>query len=238
MTTAERVVFLLDVDDTLLDNDAAQDDYLDYIARQVGPHAARRYWAIFRGLSDVLGYADYLGALQLYRLEDRQDPRVQLLSSYLLDYRFADRLYPRALEVLKYLQSLGQTVILTDGDVVLQPRKIERSGLGAAVEGRVLVCVHKERELEEVGRLYPADHYVLVDDKLRVLAAVKKVWGQRVTTVQPLQGRYALDPEEQAAYPPADVTVCHVRDLLEYGPRELTGVAPATGEAAGARGRR
>ena len=236
MTTAERVVFLLDVDDTLLDNDTAQNDYLDHIARHVGPHAAQRYWTICRGLYEVLGYADYLGALQLYRLEHRHDPRLHLLSSYLLDYPFADRLYPRALDVLRYLQRLGQTVILTDGDAVLQPRKIERSGLAAEVEGRVLVCAHKERELEYVGRLYPADHYVLVDDKLRVLSAVKKVWGSRVTTVQTLQGHYALDPEAQAAYPPADITVGHVGNLLDYGPRELTGVPQTNREVMNARG--
>ncbi len=238
MTTADRVVFLFDVDDTLLDNDTAQNDYLDHIARHVGPHAAQRYWTIFRGLYDVLGYADYLGALQLYRLENRGEPRVHLLSSYLLDYPFADRLYPRALELLKYLQGLGQTVILTDGDAVLQPRKIERSGLGAAVGGRVRVCVHKERELDDVARFYPADHYVLVDDKLRVLSAVKKVWGSRVTTVQPLQGHYALDPEAQASYPPADITLGSVGDLLDYGLRELTGAPRADRETVGAGARR
>jgi hypothetical protein len=238
MTTAERVVFLFDVDDTLLDNDTAQNDYLDHIARHLGPHAAQRYWTIFRGLYDVLGYADYLGALQLYRLENRHEPRVHLLSSYLLDYPFADRLYPRSHELLRYLQGLGQAVILTDGDAVLQPRKIGRSGLGAAVEGRVMICVHKERELEDVARLYPADHYVLADDKLRVLSAVKKVWGSRVTTVQPLQGHYALDPEAQAAYPPADITVGHIGDLLDYGLRELTGAPRAGGEAVIAGGRR
>ncbi len=238
MTTADGVVFLFDVDDTLLDNDTAQNDYLDHIARHAGPHAAQRYWTIFRGLYDVLGYADYLGALQLYRLENRHDPRVHLLSSYLLDYPFADRLYPRALGVLNYLQGLGQTVILTDGDAVLQPRKIERSGLGAAVEGRVHVSVHKERELKDVERLYPAGHYVLVDDKLRVLSAVKKVWGSRVTTVQTLQGHYALDPEAQASYPPADITLGSVGDLLDYGLPELTGVTRARGEVVNLKGRR
>jgi hypothetical protein len=237
MTTADRVVFLLDVDDTLLDNDTAQNDYLDHIARHVGPHAAQRYWMIFRGLFNVLGYADYLGALQLYRLEDRRNPRVHTLSSYMLDYPFATRLYPDALDVVKYLQGLGRTVILTDGDTVLQPRKIERSGMGAAVGGRVLICVHKERELDDVERLYPADHYVLIDDKLRVLAAVKEAWGSRVTTVQPLQGHYALDPEEQAAHPPADITVGHVGDLLDYGLRQLTGAPSAGGEFVIARGR-
>jgi FMN phosphatase YigB (HAD superfamily) len=222
MTTADGVVFLLDVDDTLLDNDTVLNDYLDHIARHVGPHAAQRYWTILRGLYDVLGYTDYLGALQLYRLEDRRDPRVLALASYMLDYPFADRLYPRALDVLRYLRRLGRTVIFTDGDAVLQPRKVERSGLGAAVEGRVLICVHKERELADVERLYPAEHYVLVDDKLRVLAAVKKAWGSRVTTVQPLQGHYALDPEEQAAHPPADITVGHIGDLLDYDLHDLT----------------
>ena len=216
MSSEEQVVFLFDVDDTLLDNDTAQNDYLDHITKNFGEPAAQRYWAIFQELFRELGYADYLGALQRYRLENLHDPRLLMMSCFLLDYPFEERLYPRALDVLRHLQRFGLTVILSDGDVVFQPRKIQRSGIRDAVEGHVLIYVHKEVELSDVERLYPADHYVLVDDKLRILAAVKQIWSGRVTTVQPRQGHYANDPKEQAAYPPADITIDRIGDLLNY----------------------
>ena len=216
MTSEQQVVFLFDVDDTLLDNDTAQVDYLDHITKNFGAQAAQRYWAIFQELFHELGYADYLGALQRYRLENLHDPRLFMMSCFLLDYRFEERLYPRALEVLKHLQRFGLTVILSDGDVVFQPRKVQRSGIRDAVEGHVLIYVHKEIELSDVERFYPADRYVLVDDKLRILAAVKQIWGGRVTTVQPRQGHYANDPKAQAAYPPADITIDRIGDLLNY----------------------
>ncbi len=216
MTSEKQVVFFLDVDDTILDNDTAQDDYLEHITKNFGAQAAQRYWAIFQELFHELGYADYLGALQRYRLEHLHDPRLFMMSCFLLDYPFGDRLYPRALEVLKHLQQFGLTVILSDGDVVFQPRKVQRSGIRDAVEGHVLIYVHKEIELRDVERFYPAGRYVLVDDKLRILTAVKQIWGGRVTTVQPRQGRYANDPKAQAAYPPADVTIDRIGDLLNY----------------------
>lgn len=216
MTSEEQVVFLFDVDDTLLDNDTAQNDYLDHIMKNFGEPAAQRYWAIFQELFRELGYADYLGALQRYRLENLHDPRLLMMSCFLLDYPFEERLYPRALEVLRHLQRFGLTVILSDGDVVFQPRKIQRSGIRDAVEGHVLIYVHKEVELRDVERLYPAARYVLVDDKLRILTAVKQIWSGRVTTIQPRQGHYANDPKEQAAYPPADITVERIGDLLNY----------------------
>ena len=210
------VVFLVDVDNTLLDNDTAQNDYLQHIREHLGARAAERYWSIFEELTKELGYADYLGALQRYRLEDFHDPRLLLMSSFLLDYPFKDRLYPFSLDVLKRLHSLGPTVVFSDGDVVFQPRKVERSGIRDAVEGRVLIYIHKEEQLNDVERLYPADHYVLIDDKRRILAAIKKLWGARVTTIQPLQGHYAKDTNAQAAYPPADITVARIGDLLDY----------------------
>jgi FMN phosphatase YigB (HAD superfamily) len=138
------------------------------------------------------------------------------MSSYLVDYPFADRLYPGALEVLNRLRSWGQTVILSDGDVVFQPRKVERSGINEAVRGHVLIYIHKEEALADVERRYPAVHYVMVDDKLRILAAIKKAWGDHVTTVFPRQGKFANDPEVVAAYPPADVTVERIGELLPY----------------------
>ena len=209
------VVFLFDVDNTLLDNDTVVRDFRAYLVRESGPDAAERYWAIFEDLRRELGYADYLGALQRYRLERLHDPRLLLLSSWLIDYPFAKRLYPLALQVLAHFGRLGLTVICSDGDVVFQPRKIDRSGIRRAVEGRVLVHIHKERELESVERIFPAAHYVLIDDKLRILAAVKQIWGSRVTTVFPRQGHYAHDPEILAGNPPADLTITRIGDLLD-----------------------
>jgi hypothetical protein len=216
MTAGRSVVFLVDVDNTLLDNDKAQDDYLQHIRQHLGKHAAERYWSIFEELAKELGYADYLGALQRYRLEDFHDPHLLLMSSFLLDYPFKDRLYPFSLDLLKWLRSFGPTVIFSDGDVVFQPRKVERSGIRDAVEGRVLIYIHKEEQLVDVERIYPADHYVLIDDKRRILTAIKKTWGTRVTTIQPLQGHYASDATAQASYQPADITVAHIGDLLNF----------------------
>jgi FMN phosphatase YigB (HAD superfamily) len=209
-------VFLFDVDNTLLDNDRVAADLKRYLEREVGPERERRYWALFEGLRAELGYADYLGALQRYRAEYPRDSRLLSVSRYLVNYPFANRLFPNSLDVLEHVRRWGQAVILSDGDVVFQPRKVERSGLFEAVEGHVLIYVHKEHELDDVERRYPADHYVLVDDKLRILTAVKRAWGGRVTTVFPRQGHYARDPRVLADYPPPDLTVERVGDLLDY----------------------
>ncbi len=226
MTTENRIVFLLDVDNTLLDNDRVQSDLQSYIEGACGVQSRDRYFDIFEELRSELGYADYLGALQRYRTEEMCDPRMLLLmSSFLVDYPFADRLYSGSLAVLEHLSAWGTTVILSDGDVVFQPRKIQRSGLWDAVGGRVLVYIHKERMLADVERLYPAVHYAMVDDKLRILTAVKAIWRERVTTVFPRQGHYALDPENVAAYPPADITVERIGDLLNYDQAAFLGVA-------------
>jgi FMN phosphatase YigB (HAD superfamily) len=214
MATANDVVFLLDVDNTLLDNDRVQDDLRDHLEREFGAASRDRYWAIFEALRTELGYADYLGALQRYRLGDLSDTRLLLISSFLVDYPFAGRLYPGALDAIRCLRVLGLTVILSDGDVVFQPRKIERSGLWAAVEGRVLIYIHKEQMLDAVAEHYPARRYVMIDDKLRILAAMKKTWKDRLTTIFPRQGHYALDPRNSAAYPPADITIEHIGDLV------------------------
>ena len=216
MTSPDDVVFLLDCDNTLLDNDLVEDDLRDHLAREFGVESRDRYWAIFEQLRAELGYADYLGTLQRYRLGDVSDPRLLLMSSFLVDYPFAGRLYPGALDVIRHLQTTGLTVILSDGDVVFQPRKIQRSGLAAAVEGRVLIYIHKEQMLEAVAKRYPARHYVMVDDKLRILSVMKKQWEDRLTTVFPRQGHYALDRKNIIAYPPADLTVERIGDLVDY----------------------
>jgi FMN phosphatase YigB (HAD superfamily) len=213
MSGMHDVVFLLDCDNTLLDNDHVQDDLRDHLAREFGPESRDRYWAILEELRVELGYTDYLGALQRYRLDDLCDTRLLQMSSFLVDYPFASRLYPHALDVVRHLRTMGLTVILSDGDVVFQPRKVERSGLWKAVDGRVLIYIHKEEMLDAVAAAYPADHYVMVDDKLRILAMMKASWGDRLTTVFPRQGHYATDASILAAYPAADITVERIGDL-------------------------
>jgi hypothetical protein len=212
-----RIVFLFDVDNTLIDNDHIAADLKRYLIREVGTEREERYWAIFEQLRTEMGYADYLGALQRYRIEHPRDPHLLAVSSFLVNYPFANRLLPGSLDVLEHLSQWGPTVILSDGDVVFQPRKIECSGLFDAVGGRVLVSIHKERELDDVERRYPADHYVLVDDKVRILTAVKQVWGRRLTTVFPLQGHYAHAPDV-ASYPAPDLTIERIGDLVDWSP--------------------
>lgn len=214
-------VFLLDVDNTLLDNDQIALDLSQHLLREFGGEQRDRYWRLFEDLRRELGYADYLGALQRYRLGDMCDPLVLRMSSFLIDYPFASRVYPGALAALAHLRALGPTVILSDGDVVFQPRKVQRSGLWDAVDG-VLIYIHKEQMLGAVEALYPARHYVMVDDKLSLLAAIKKTWGARVTTVFPRQGHYALDPALLAAYPPADLAIERIGDLVTVSEPDLT----------------
>jgi FMN phosphatase YigB (HAD superfamily) len=217
------LVFLVDVDNTLVDNDHVTADLRRHLIAEVGRRRQQRYWELFEELRKELGYADYLGALQRYRMEN---PREHLLTVplFLIDYPFANRLFPNSLDVIEHLKSWGPVVILTDGDAVFQPRKIERSGLLTAVDRNVLIYVHKEQELEDVERRYPAKHYVLIDDKLRILDAIKRVWGGRVTTVFPRQGHYAHDPSI-AQYPPADVTVDYIGQLLQYDVARLRAAA-------------
>jgi FMN phosphatase YigB (HAD superfamily) len=215
-STARRVIFLFDVDNTLLDNDRVVEDLRMYLEREVGAERERCYWAIFERSRSELGYADYLGALQRYRYEYPRDPHLLLVSRFLLDYPFAQRLFPNALNAVAHARPWGLAAILSDGDVVFQPHKIDRSGLAAAVEGRVLIYVHKEQELEDVQQRYPARHYVVVDDKLRILAAIKAAWGPRVTTVFVRQGHYARDRKILADYPPADLAIERIADFPNH----------------------
>src|SRR5246127_2598138 len=210
MITPDQTVFLVDVDNTLLDNDRIQADLRRHLEREFGAPARDRYWTILEQLFNELGYRDYLGALQRYRVEHPKDIHLLSMSSYLVDYKFANRLYPGALDVLEQFRGWARTVILSDGDVVFQPRKVERSGIFETVDGHVLIYIHKEEELDDVEQRYPAGHYVLVDDKLRILAAVKRLWRERVTTVFPRQGIFAPDPNVLGAFPPADVTIEHI----------------------------
>ena len=208
-----RLVSLVDVDNTLLDNDTVSNDLREHLETRFGPASSARYWEIFEQIRAEIGYADYLGALQRYRIQHPEEPLLEA-SLFLIDYPFADRLYPRALDVIAHLRQRGPVVIFSDGDAVFQPRKVWRSGLWEAVDGQVLIYIHKEAMLHDVERRYPADRYLLIDDKLRILDAVKSVWRERVTTVFPRQGHYARDPEIVSRYPAADVTVERIGDLL------------------------
>jgi hypothetical protein len=218
---AYDVVFLFDVGNTLLDNDRVAADLRRHLEREVGHEREQRYWAIFEELRAALGYADYLGALQRYRTGYPRDPHLLTVSSFLVNYPFANRLFPNSLDAIDHVKQWGPAVILSDGDVVFQPRKVERSGLFDAVDKNVLIYIHKEQELDDVERRYPAKHYVLVDDKLRILHAVKHSWGSQVTTVFPRQGRYACDPQILASHPPAGISLDRIGDLLSYDLPEL-----------------
>lgn len=218
MTAFPHTVFLIDVDNTLLDNDRVIADYHTQLEKQLGKTRGDLYWSVFESLRDELGYVDYLGALQRLRAmqspTDMNDPKLLQMGRFMIDYPFADRLYPGALEAVKGLRQNGITVIVSDGDVVLQPRKIDQAGLWVAVDGKVLVYVHKQRMLDTISQLYPADHYVMIDDKLNILSDMKASWRDRLTTVFVRQGHYAFDTDVISTLPSADITIDHIADLV------------------------
>jgi FMN phosphatase YigB (HAD superfamily) len=218
-------VFFFDVDNTLVDNDRVAADLKRYLIDKVGQSSAGRYWEIFEELRRELGYADYLGALQRYRIERPRDPKLLAVSHFMINYPFANRLFPESLDAVEYAKRLGRAVILSDGDVVFQPRKIDCSGLYEIFEGHVLIYIHKELELDDVEAKYPAARYVMVDDKVRILAAIKKHWGTRVTTIFPRQGHYALDAAEVAKYPTPDITLKRIGELQKYSLEEILAAA-------------
>jgi FMN phosphatase YigB (HAD superfamily) len=223
MKHRQELVFLFDVDNTLLDNDQVQNELFRHLVRCCGPQARTRYREIYEELRKELGYADYLGALERYRMENLRDTSLLRMSNWMVDYPFKKRLYPHALQVVARLKRWGRVVILSDGDAVFQPRKIERSGLWKAFAGNVLIYIHKEEMLADVEALYPATHYVMIDDKLRILDAMKKVWGDRLTTVFPRQGHYARDKKALSGYRPADISVARIGDLLKYQKSDFLG---------------
>lgn len=212
---AQKTIFLFDVDNTLVDNDHVIADLMRHLERDIGQKPTQRYWTLFEELRSQLGYADYLGALQRYRVEQPRDFHILAVSSFLLSYPFANRLFPNSLDVIERCQNFGETVIVTDGDVVFQPFKISRSGLHETFDGKVLIYIHKEMELDDIQERYPADHYIFIDDKVRILSAVKKAWGSRVTTIFPRQGHYAVDEKEVAKYPKPDFTIDRIGELME-----------------------
>ena len=223
MTETADTVFLFDVDNTLLDNDRVHADLGVHLTKYYGEATRDRFWEIFETVRSELGYADYLGTLERYRLQAMHDPALLRMGNWLVDYPFQKRLYPNAIEVVKTAQRAGVAAILSDGDAVFQPRKVERSGLWTVFGDNVLIYVHKELELADVEHHFPARHYVMIDDKLRILDAIKHFWGDRVTTVFPQQGHYATDPALLAKFPSADITVEHIGDLLELDLTALAG---------------
>jgi FMN phosphatase YigB (HAD superfamily) len=224
MSSPSEIVFLFDVDNTLLDNDKIEIDIRHHMEREFGKDGLERYYAILEELHTELGYTDYLGALQRYCLGAMCDSRLLMVPSFLVDYPFANRLYPGSLDVFKHVRRWGETAILSDGDAVFQPRKIQRSGLWEAVDGRVLVCLHKEQMLDDVAQHFPAGHYVMTDDKLHILTAMKKIWNDRLTTIWVRQGHYALDSKAVASYPLADFMIEHIGDLVNWDASSLPGI--------------
>ena len=223
--TNNGIVFLFDVDNTLIDNDRVAADLKRHLKETVGEGCEQRYWDIFEKLRAELGYADYLGALQRYRVEQPREPKLLEVSYFMINYPFANRLYPESLDAVEHAKQLGRAAILSDGDVVFQPRKVDRSGLYDMFEGHVLIYVHKEAELADVEAKYPADRYVMVDDKVRLLAAIKEYWGERVTTVFPRQGHYALDEKLVAQYPKPDITLERIGEFQKYSLEQLVAAA-------------
>jgi FMN phosphatase YigB (HAD superfamily) len=219
--SADEVVFLLDVDNTLLDNDRFATDLGDRLEQAFGAAERARYWDIFARRREQLGLADYLGSLQDFRIGLDDHPELLGMSQFLLEYPFVSRLFPRALEAVAYLGMLGSPVVLSDGDIVFQPRKIQRSGIWSAVQGRVLIYLHKERVLDHVQQRFPAKHYVMVDDKAQLLAAMKLVLGSKLTTVFVRQGHYAFAPESKNAQPAPDLTIERIEDLINHSPTDF-----------------
>jgi FMN phosphatase YigB (HAD superfamily) len=224
---ADDIVFLIDVDNTLLDNDRVQHDLRGYLAQEFGVEGRDRYWDIYTARFAELGYADYLGAVQQFRLGALNDPKALRLGEWLMSYPFADRLYPQAVEAVRHLSQWGKVVLLSDGDAVFQPRKVRRSGLWDALDGQVLIYVHKETMLEEIAQSYPARRYVMIDDKVRILAAMKQGWGDRLTTVFPRQGHYAF-ADDVASYTTPDLTVERIGNLLDYDLTAFAGIQKET----------
>jgi FMN phosphatase YigB (HAD superfamily) len=231
-----QIVFLFDVDNTLLDHDRVVADLRRFMEREIGKERQQRYWEILETVRAELGYVDYLGTLQRYRAEYPHNASILKVSLYLISYPFANRLFPNALDVVDHVKQWGTAAILSDGDAVFQPRKIEGSGLWDAVDGNVRIYVHKEFELADVEKKLPGDHYVVIDDKLKLLTAIKEQWKDRVTTIFPKQGHYARDPKNLASYPPADISIERIGDLLEFDlPRMLSAKTASSVSARGSR---
>jgi len=223
------VVFMLDVDNTLLDNDRFAADLAQRLDDDFGKPERERYWSIYAEERARLGYADYLGALQAFRTGADDAPALLLMSQFILDYPFHERVYPRALAALQHLRRLGTTAIITDGDVVFQPRKVQRSGLWDSVEARVLITLRKERRIELIEQRFPAAHYVMIDDKPRLLSAMKQILAHRLTTVFVRQGHYATESEGKHVDCAPDLSIKRIGDLCEFSMDDFRVAGPIGG---------
>ncbi|MEO8742820.1 MAG: HAD family hydrolase [Lysobacteraceae bacterium] len=228
MLISGDTVFLLDVDNTLLDNDRFSADLRARLTQDFGAPENERYWTIYDALRNQRGYADYLDALQEFRAGHDGDPKMSLLSAFLLEYPFADRFYPHTMKAIAHLRSLGLPVVLSDGDIVFQPRKIQRSGIWDAVDGRVMICVHKQRSLVQMQQRFPAAHYVMVDDKPQLLAEMKQLMGETLTTVFVRQGHYAAESVNIRIEPAPDHTIERIGDLCNFDLQDFQPVASAS----------
>ncbi|MBS0192781.1 MAG: HAD family hydrolase [Proteobacteria bacterium] len=217
----DGLVVLLDVDNTLFDNDRFKDDLAARLLRDLGNDGSALYWQCYEDVRMQLGYVDYLATLQRLRGPLEETPALLHMASFVLDYPFADHLYPDALDAIAHLSSFATTAILSDGDIVFQPRKIQHAGLWDAVQGRVAITVHKERALDAVRARFPANHYAMVDDKPQLLAAMKRSMGDALTTVFVKQGHYAAQAAGAALEPPPDIVVEAIADLRKLGVEEL-----------------
>jgi hypothetical protein len=203
------VTFLLDFDNTLSDNDLARRRLTGTTERILGAAGSREFWATYERVRDEMGFVDFLGTLA--RFDERHPELGATLDRAVLDFPYGEVLYPDALATIAALWRVGTPVVLSDGDRTYQPLKISRSGVDDAVRGNVLVFPHKERDLDDVARLFPAERYVAVDDKAALLAGIKLHWGARVATVHVLQGKYSDDPYRG---PAPDATVPSIGGLI------------------------
>lgn len=222
LPASDQIVFLLDVDSTLIESDRFAADLSARLEEGFGEAGRRRYWTLYSQRRERLGYADYLGALQDFRTVIDDSPALLHLSGFMLDYPFAERLYPQALAAIAHLATMGTPVLVSDGDMVLQPRKIQRTGLWNAVEGRVMICLHKDLQIDRILQRFPAAHYVMVDDKPLLLAAFKRQLGKRLTTVFVRQGHYAMESELLVIAPAPDIHIRQIGDLCGLAFRDGT----------------
>lgn len=236
MPTPVDVQFLVDVDNTLLDNDRFAADLTARLDQSFGNEECERYWSIYKNLYDAQGYADYLGALQVFRQACTRENALLQMSAFVLEYPFAARVYPGALRALQHLRAIGETALLSDGDIVFQPRKIQRSGLWSTVDGQVMICVHKQHALAAVQQRFPAAHYVMVDDKPQLLSAAKKVLGERLTTIFVRQGHYATGYDRRTIERAPDLCIESIADLCDVTLAHARAAGAASADARGVRG--
>jgi len=212
-----KLVFWLDVDNTLVANDDVKDDLDMHLQVEVGPQLAERFWALYEEVRKEESLVDIPLALDRFReqtsIAEMDDLTYQHVRSIFNNYPFPKALYPYALETVQHLNTLGTTVIVSDGDPIFQSEKILSSNLAEAVEGRVLLYIHKQEHIQETMKAYPGDHYVAVDDKPDILLDTKNLLGDRVTIVFVRQGKYAKQLPEHFS---ADITVDHIGDLRTY----------------------